>query len=163
MIIRRRGGPGFRPRWARGFPPPGTSPLSPLPSPSHRPGEGDSVGAVVLVGGIFSIGNAAKADPIGTTASAKSPSPGRWEGDGRGDRGEVSGGGHSRGYTGLELALILLVSRADGPSSTLTGPHQQGGLTTCSIGLSCVPLPSVWPPPRRSPWRRPRPTRPAAA
>src|SRR4051794_6316960 len=89
MIIRRRGGPGFRPRWARGFPPPETSPLSPLPSPSHRPGEGDSVGAVVLVGGIFSIGNAAKADPIGTTASSESPSPGRWEGDGH---GEVSGG-----------------------------------------------------------------------
>src|SRR4051794_23953186 len=37
------------------FTPPGgmpaeASPLSPLPSPSHRPGEGDSVEAVVLIG-----------------------------------------------------------------------------------------------------------------
>src|SRR3954468_6450646 len=31
-----------------------TSPLSPLPSPSHRPGEGDSVEAVLPVGCVFS-------------------------------------------------------------------------------------------------------------
>src|SRR3954463_8335184 len=35
--------------YRRGGSPPETSPLSPLPSPSHLPGEGDSVGAVVLV------------------------------------------------------------------------------------------------------------------
>src|SRR3954449_10068618 len=35
--------------YRRGRPPPETSPLSPLPSPSHLPGEGDSVGAVVLI------------------------------------------------------------------------------------------------------------------
>src|SRR3954454_1352225 len=68
-------------------------PLAPLPSPSHLPGEGDSVGALVFLGSIFGIGNDAETHSIGTTASAKSPSPGRWEGDGRGDRGEVSGGG----------------------------------------------------------------------
>src|SRR3954453_16916038 len=33
------------------------------------------------------------APPTATSASEKSPSPGRREGDGRGDRGEVSGGG----------------------------------------------------------------------
>src|SRR3954451_5908535 len=44
----------------RGFPPPGTSPLSPLPSPSHRPGEGDFAEAVVLVGGVFKAGNDAE-------------------------------------------------------------------------------------------------------
>src|SRR3954469_8769135 len=31
--------------------------------------------------------------PTSTTAPTAFPSPGRWEGDGRGDRGEVSGGG----------------------------------------------------------------------
>src|SRR3954447_26283112 len=70
-------------------------PLAPLPSPSHLPGEGDSVGALVFLGSIFGIGNDAETHSIGTTASAKSPSPGRREGDGRGDRGEVSGGGSS--------------------------------------------------------------------
>src|SRR3954451_5908534 len=40
---------------------------------------------------------ALKTPPTSTTASAKSPSPGRWEGDGRGDRGEVPGGGKPRG------------------------------------------------------------------
>jgi len=37
-----------------------TSPLSPLPSPSHRPGEGDFAEAVVLVGGVFKAGNDAE-------------------------------------------------------------------------------------------------------
>src|SRR3954447_14027082 len=31
-------------------PPPETSPLSPLPSPSHRPGEGDFTGVMVPLG-----------------------------------------------------------------------------------------------------------------
>src|SRR3954449_13232203 len=34
--------------------------------------------------------------PTSTTAPTAFPSPGRWEGDGRGDRGEVSGGGRRR-------------------------------------------------------------------
>src|SRR3954463_11623188 len=34
--------------------------------------------------------------PISNTAPTASPSPGRWEGDGRGDRGEVPGGGALR-------------------------------------------------------------------
>src|SRR4051794_17210530 len=84
-------------------PPPDPSPLSPLPSPSHRPGEGDLAEAVVPAG------SRPKAEairpirrirpirqitpPTSNTASTASPSPGRWEGDGRGDRGEVSGGG----------------------------------------------------------------------
>src|SRR3954469_13034069 len=40
-----------------------TSPLSPLPSPSHRPGEGDPAEVMVLIGGIFSIGNDAEKHP----------------------------------------------------------------------------------------------------
>src|SRR5947199_3063384 len=72
-----------------------TSPLSPLPSPSHLPGEGNAVGAVVLVGCCIRIDNGAETHPIGNAASTKSPSPGRWEGDGRGDRGEVSGRGEA--------------------------------------------------------------------
>src|SRR5436309_4226113 len=67
-------------------------PLSPLPSPSHRPGEGDLAEAMVLVGCLTRIGIGAERHPMSTTASTKSPSPGRWEGDGRGDRGEGSGG-----------------------------------------------------------------------
>src|SRR3954468_8917810 len=89
---------------SRSAPPPETSPLSPLPSPSHRPGEGNAVAAVVPIGGFTRIGNGAKKHPKGTSASAKSPSPGRWEGDGRGDRGEVSGGGAPEGRCGLTPA-----------------------------------------------------------
>src|SRR3954447_23893053 len=37
----------------RSSPPPGSSPLSPLLSPSHRPGEGDLAGAIVPVGCFF--------------------------------------------------------------------------------------------------------------
>src|SRR3954454_7462476 len=44
-----------------------------------------------------------------TTASTESPSPGRWEGDGRGDRGEVPGGGNGRERgTGLTFRFILV-------------------------------------------------------
>src|SRR5436305_212163 len=83
------------------------SETSPCPSPSRRPGEGDSVEAVVLVGGIISL--IGRTRRIGQMASftpasyrhhrpARSPSPGRGEGDGH---GEVSGptahpGGHPR-------------------------------------------------------------------
>src|SRR3954454_21200289 len=90
-------------------PPPETSPLSPLPSPSHRPGEGDLAEAVVPIGSrlkkeaIRPIRRIRPIRPIrlirlimpptSTTDSTKSPSPGRWEGDGRGARGEVPGGG----------------------------------------------------------------------
>src|SRR3954470_6737022 len=42
-----------RDRSVRGFSPPETSPLSPLPSPSHRAGEGDSAEAMVAIGGVF--------------------------------------------------------------------------------------------------------------
>src|SRR3954454_7176705 len=87
-----------RPRTPPPSPPPPTSPLSPLPSPSHRPGEGNAVEAVVLLGCFVRIGNGVETNPTSTIASAKSPSPGRWEGDGRGDRGEVSAGGSPRGH-----------------------------------------------------------------
>src|SRR3954449_4008345 len=86
-------------------------PLAPLPSPSHLPGEGDSVGALVFLGSIFGIGNDAETHSIGTTASAKSPSPGRREGDGRGDRGEVSGGGRAPPYRPANEAITLVSSR----------------------------------------------------
>src|SRR3954447_15409732 len=49
-----------------------------------------------------------KTHAIATTAPTQAPSPGRWEGDGRGDRGEVSGGGTVR--------------------SSATLPHQGGAL-----------------------------------
>src|SRR4051812_50138563 len=70
-----------------GGPPPGTSPC---PSPSHRPGEGDLVEAVLPIGCVSSLLPILKTPPTSTTVSAKSPSPGRWEGDGH---GEVPGGG----------------------------------------------------------------------
>src|SRR4051794_11928490 len=90
---RRKQAPGRTGRTLGAPPRPETSPLSPLPSPSHRPGEGNAVEAVVLLGCFVRIGNGVETNPTSTIASAKSPSPGRWEGDGRGDRGEVSGGG----------------------------------------------------------------------
>src|SRR5262245_5858165 len=69
-------------------PPPETSPLSPLPSPSHRPGEGDFAEAVVLVGGVFRIGNAKKKYPIGSPLQSGPPLPdgGRAMGEGLGVR-----------------------------------------------------------------------------
>src|SRR3954454_16535105 len=67
-------------------------PLSPLPSPSHRPGEGDSSEAVVTIGCLFVALPILKPFPTATIASTAFPSPGRREGDGRGDRGEVSEG-----------------------------------------------------------------------
>src|SRR5262249_56186484 len=82
----------------RGGPPPETSPC---PSPSHRPGEGNAVEAVLLVAGVIGlirrigrispIGRILSRLPIGTTAPARSPSPGRREGDGTGARAQVSG------------------------------------------------------------------------
>src|SRR5436309_16056706 len=69
-----------------------TSPLSPLPSPSHRPGEGDLVEAVLPIGCVFAPLSTLIQQPTSTTAPTAFPSPGRWEGDGRGDRGEVSEG-----------------------------------------------------------------------
>src|SRR5215467_3539285 len=76
----------------RGFPPPGTSPLSPLPSPSHRPGEGDLAEAVQPIGCFSASLPFLITHPTNSKASVGSPSPGWWEGDGRGDRGEVPGG-----------------------------------------------------------------------
>src|SRR5947199_6515868 len=95
-------------RWkGRMLPPPETSPLSPLPSPSHRPGEGDLAGAVLPIGGRLKKEAIRRIRPItpptSTIASAGSPSPGRREGDGRGDRGEVPGGGTLRGHEAPEL------------------------------------------------------------
>src|SRR3954470_21182702 len=52
-------------------PPAEASPLSPLPSPSHRPGEGDSAEAVVLVGGV--IGLIGRIGRIGRMAFFKPP------------------------------------------------------------------------------------------
>src|SRR3954467_13063036 len=83
-LYTRLGGWGIRGR------PPETSPC---PSPSHRPGEGDSDEAVVPIGSAFAALPMLKMPPTSTTAPTESPSPGRWEGDGRGDRGEVPGGG----------------------------------------------------------------------
>src|SRR4051794_35151148 len=77
-------------------PPPGTSPLSPLPSPSHRPGEGDFAEAVAPIGCVSTSLPILKTLPTTPIASTAFPSPGRWEGDGRGDRGEISGGGRKR-------------------------------------------------------------------
>src|SRR3954464_283241 len=51
------------------------------------------------------------AHPTCATASAKSPSPGRWEGDGRGDRGEVSGGGSRRVQSPAVNVPILDLTR----------------------------------------------------
>src|SRR4051795_8497365 len=95
-------------------------PLSPLPSPSHRPGEGDSSEAVVTIGCLFVALPILKPFPTATIASTAFPSPGRREGDGRGDRGEVSGGG----------ALERLRRPASSPPSqnpdTRTDPHPAG-------------------------------------
>src|SRR4051794_29408767 len=85
---------GLKPQ-AIQYPPLRGGPSSPRPSsPTSLPPtgrRGRSVEAVVLVGSVIRrIGQMASSLsrlPIGTTASAKSPSPGRWEGDGRGDRG----------------------------------------------------------------------------
>src|SRR3954463_7331313 len=74
-----------------------TSPLSPLPSPSHRPGEGDLAEAVLPIGFFSSPLPILITLPTSTTASTAFPSPGRWEGDGRGDRGEASEAGRPKG------------------------------------------------------------------
>src|SRR4051812_26765901 len=93
--------------------PPETSPLSPLPSPSPRPGEGNAVGAVLLVVCCTRIGNGEEKHTTSTTAPAKSPSPGRREGDGRGDRGEVSGGGPLLLQPDLPQPLLQELPRGD--------------------------------------------------
>ena len=67
------------------------SSLSLLPSPSPRPGEGDPVEAIVLVGcavRTFNDGTVRTAHPTSSTGSVTFPSPGRGEGDGRRDRDE---------------------------------------------------------------------------
>src|SRR3954470_5608195 len=73
--------------------PPETSPLSPLPSPSHRPGEGNAVGAVLLVDCCIRIGTDAKRHFTSTIASTESPLPdgGRAMGEGTGVRFRVFG------------------------------------------------------------------------
>src|SRR3954454_1956040 len=65
--------------------------LTPVPSPIALPpsGRGERGWSGGARRKCFRIGNAMEKHPIGSTASAKSPSPGRREGDGRGDRGEV--------------------------------------------------------------------------
>src|SRR5436305_728970 len=78
----------------------GTSPLSPLPSPSPRPGEGDLVGAVVFLAGV--IGPIRQIRRIGRILSRLLflvfppllPVGGRAVGEeGRGDEGPPRGGG----------------------------------------------------------------------
>src|SRR4051794_18890419 len=105
-LYTRLGGWGIRGR------PPETSPC---PSPSHRPGEGDLAEAVVPIGSAFAALPMLKMPPTSTTAPTESPSPGRWEGDGRGDRGEVPGGGKPRAHRGRKpgppLLRIIIRSR----------------------------------------------------
>src|SRR3954462_7497179 len=93
-----RGGPGTTVRACRrhpvgaapcGRPAPktGPPPLShpPVPNPPPPPGRPHRAAPTNVVPDRTT-------PPTSTTATAASPSPGRWEGDGRGDRGEVSGG-----------------------------------------------------------------------
>src|SRR3954468_9055656 len=79
--------------WVAGAPP--TRNLT--PPLSHRPPTYRERGTQLERWFSYSVllcnGNDVKTQTTSTIASAKSPSPGRWEGDGRGDRGEVSGGG----------------------------------------------------------------------
>ena len=77
------------------MPPPDPSPLSPLPSPSHRPGEGDVVEAVEAVGcavRTFNVVHGAHSVPYVQIATSAFPSPGWGECGGRGARGEGPGG-----------------------------------------------------------------------
>jgi|SRR3954451_11049937 len=86
--------------------------LTPSPSPIALPptgrgglGLGDSVYRMC-----FHIITDVVKQPRSTTAPTAFPSPGRWEGDGRGDRGEVPGGGRAMGMVRLraEEARLLL-------------------------------------------------------
>src|SRR5436309_10004240 len=96
-----------------------TSPLSPLPSPSPRPGEGDLVGAVVFLAGV--IGPIRQIRRIGRILirllflvfPPLLPVGGRAVGEeGRGDEGPPRGGGAFspwRLFVLLRLALVLLL------------------------------------------------------
>src|SRR5436305_10962200 len=97
----------------------GTSPLSPLPSPSPRPGEGDLVGAVVFLAGV--IGPIRQIRRIGRILSRLLflvfppllPVGGRAVGEeGRGDEGPPRGGGAfspRRLFVLIRLALRMLL------------------------------------------------------
>src|SRR3954447_10315994 len=88
-----------------------------------------------------------KTHPIATNASTEPPAPGGGEGDGRGDRGEVSGGGTVR--------------------SSATLPHQGGALHAHPPPSSVLRRPARRPDPRRGPPRgphkKPPPPRPPLA
>src|SRR4051812_12028354 len=81
---------------------------------------------------------------MGTTASAESPSPGRWEGDGRGDRGEVSGRGDApipQCYDPPPSAFDLMEV-----SSLMESTQKQAWMGTLGIVLAAavaVALPTV--------------------
>src|SRR4051812_50193273 len=69
---------------------PGVRNLTPVPSPIALPPTGR--GGLYWSDGAFrvsfhTITDFEKTPPTSDTAPAESPSPGRWEGDGRGDRG----------------------------------------------------------------------------
>src|SRR5436305_10462138 len=97
----------------------GTSPLSPLPSPSPRPGEGDLVGAVVFLAGV--IGPIRQIRRIGRILSRllflvfplfSRSEGGRWEKRAGVTRGRPEGGGAFspwRLFVLIRLALRMLL------------------------------------------------------
>src|SRR3954462_15033844 len=80
-----RGGPGTTVRACRRHPVGAALCARPVPKPAPPPGRPHRPAPTNVVPDRTT-------PPTSTTATAASPSPGRWEGDGRGDRGEVSGG-----------------------------------------------------------------------
>src|SRR3954451_8283451 len=93
--------------------------LTPSPSPIALPpsGRGERGWSGDASRLLYHIGNDVETHSINAIAQAKSPSPGRWEGDGRGDRGEAPGGGRAMGMVSFRAGEALL----------LLAPHPSAG------------------------------------
>src|SRR3954451_2474399 len=102
--------------------------LTPSPSPIALPpsGRGERGWSGDASRLLYHIGNDVETHSINAIAQAKSPSPGRWEGDGRGDRGEVPGGGHGGESPGGWWVMGMVRFRA-GEARLLLAPHPSAG------------------------------------